>query len=45
MGLLIGGVLGWLGSQIIARVDDYLIEVTITTVLAYGTISWQSIFM
>jgi len=37
MGLLIGGVLGWIGSQIIARIDDYLIEITITTVLAYGS--------
>ncbi len=37
MGLLIGGVLGWIASQIIARIDDYLIEITITTVLAYGS--------
>ncbi|MEQ8223386.1 MAG: cation:proton antiporter, partial [Candidatus Eremiobacterota bacterium] len=37
MGLIIGGILGWIGSQIIARIDDYLIEITITTVLAYGS--------
>ncbi len=37
MGLVIGGVLGWIGAQIIARIDDYLIEITITTVLAYGS--------
>jgi len=35
-GILIGGALGWLVSQIIARVDDYLIETTLTTVLAFG---------
>ncbi len=36
MGVLIGVALGWLASQIIALVDDYLIETTITTVLAFG---------
>ena len=35
-GILIGGALGWLASQVIARVDDYLIETTVTTVLAFG---------
>ena len=34
--VLVGVALGWLASQIIARVDDYLIETTITTVLAFG---------
>lgn len=32
----LGAGLGWLISQIIARVDDYLIETTLTTVLAFG---------
>ena len=35
-GLLIGIGLGWITSQIIARVDDYLIETMLTTVLAFG---------
>jgi len=35
-GLAMGLMLGWLVSQIIARIDDPLIEVTLTTVLAYG---------
>ena len=36
-GLAIGGLLGWLVSLLIARVDDYLIETTLTTVLAFGS--------
>ncbi|MEQ1603401.1 MAG: Na+/H+ antiporter [Pyrinomonadaceae bacterium] len=35
-GLLIGVSLGWVIAQIIARIDDYLIETTLTTVLAFG---------
>ncbi|MGI8554780.1 MAG: Na+/H+ antiporter [Pyrinomonadaceae bacterium] len=35
-GLLIGISLGWITAQIIARVDDYLIETMLTTVLAFG---------
>lgn len=35
-GLAVGAGLGWLASLVIARVDDYLIETTITTVLAFG---------
>lgn len=35
-GLLIGFGLGWLIAQLIARIDDYLIETTLTTVLAFG---------
>lgn len=35
-GLLIGLGLGWVIAQIIARVDDYLIETMLTTVLAFG---------
>lgn len=35
-GLLIGFVLGWLVSQAISRIDDHLIETTLTSVLAYG---------
>jgi CPA1 family monovalent cation:H+ antiporter len=35
-GIVIGLVLGWLVSRLIARIDDYLIETTLTTVLAYG---------
>ncbi|MCX6030343.1 MAG: Na+/H+ antiporter [Chloroflexi bacterium] len=36
-GLVVGLVLGWLIAQLIARIDDYLIETTLTTVLAFGT--------
>ncbi len=36
-GLAVGGLLGWIVSQLIARVDDYLIETTLTTVLAFGS--------
>jgi CPA1 family monovalent cation:H+ antiporter len=36
-GLLVGVGLGWIIAQIIARVDDYLIETMLTTVLAFGT--------
>ena len=36
-GLAVGLVLGWLVSLLIARVDDYLIETTLTTVLAFGS--------
>jgi CPA1 family monovalent cation:H+ antiporter len=35
-GLAIGAILGTLISQMIARIDDYLIETTLTSVLAYG---------
>jgi monovalent cation:H+ antiporter, CPA1 family len=36
-GVAIGTGLCWLVAQLIARVDDYLIETTLTTVLAFGT--------
>ncbi|HWT77331.1 MAG TPA: cation:proton antiporter, partial [Candidatus Methylomirabilis sp.] len=36
-GILVGLGLGWATSLIISRVDDYLIETTLTTVLAYGS--------
>jgi monovalent cation:H+ antiporter, CPA1 family len=35
-GIGIGFGLGWLVAQLIARIDDYLIETTLTTVLAFG---------
>jgi CPA1 family monovalent cation:H+ antiporter len=35
-GLLVGCGLGWIIAKIIARVDDYLIETMLTTVLAFG---------
>ncbi len=35
-GIVVGLVLGWLVSRLIARIDDYLVETTLTTVLAYG---------
>jgi CPA1 family monovalent cation:H+ antiporter len=35
-GTLIGLILGWIISGLISRVDDYLIETTLTTILAFG---------
>lgn len=35
-GVGIGLGLGWIAVQLIARVDDYLIETTVTTVAAFG---------
>jgi CPA1 family monovalent cation:H+ antiporter len=36
-GIAVGLALGWAVAQIIARIDDYLIETTLTTVLAFGS--------
>lgn len=36
-GLAIGAVLGYAIAQLIARIDDYLIEITLTTILAFGS--------
>ena len=36
-GVLVGLALGWMVSWIIARIDDYLIETTLTTILAFGS--------
>ncbi len=36
-GIIVGLVLGWMISRLIARIDDYLIETTLTTVLAFGS--------
>lgn len=33
----VGGLAGFAASQVIARVDDHLVELTISVVLAYGT--------
>ncbi len=35
-GLITGLVLGWIVSQVISKIDDHLIETTLTTVLAFG---------
>lgn len=36
-GVVIGLASGWAVSRLIARIDDYLIETTLTTVLAFGS--------
>jgi len=36
-GLLVGILLGLLSEQLIMRIDDYLIETALTTILAYGS--------
>jgi monovalent cation:H+ antiporter, CPA1 family len=35
-GLVIGFILGWLFSQMISRINDHLLETTLTSVLAFG---------
>jgi len=36
-GAVVGLVLGWVTARVIGRIDDYLIETTLTTVLAFGS--------
>jgi monovalent cation:H+ antiporter, CPA1 family len=36
-GAAIGFAFGWLASEVIDRVDDYLIETTVTTIVAFGS--------
>jgi CPA1 family monovalent cation:H+ antiporter len=36
-GLAVGLALGWVTAQLVAWLDDYLIETTLTTVLAFGS--------
>lgn len=36
-GIVVGFLLGWLASRLIARIDDYVVETTLTTVLAFGS--------
>jgi len=36
-GVVIGLVLGYMVAALIARIDDYLIEITLTTVVAFGS--------
>ncbi len=36
-GILIGLLLGWVFSRMIAQIEDHLVETTLTTVLAFGS--------
>ncbi len=36
-GIVVGLAIGWLTALLIARIDNYLIETTLTTVLAFGS--------
>lgn len=36
-GVIVGLALGYAVAELIARIDDYLIEITLTTVVAYGS--------
>jgi len=36
-GLMVGIGLGWIVSRVISAIDDYLIEITLTTVVAFGS--------
>ena len=35
-GIVVGLILGWMVAVLISRLDEYLIEITLTTVLAFG---------
>ncbi len=35
-GIMVGLALGWIVARLIERIDDYLIETTLTTILAFG---------
>jgi CPA1 family monovalent cation:H+ antiporter len=35
-GVLVGALLGWLAARLIGRIDDHLVEITITACLAFG---------
>ena len=37
LGIALGGALGFAISAIIARIDDALVEITLTTIAAYGS--------
>lgn len=36
-GMLVGGVVGVVANQVFQRIDDYLIETTLSTIVAYGS--------
>jgi CPA1 family monovalent cation:H+ antiporter len=36
-GVIIGLIIGWLVSRVIARIDDHLVETMLTTVVAFGS--------
>jgi CPA1 family monovalent cation:H+ antiporter len=36
-GIIVGLLLGWVVSRLIASIDDHLVETTLTTVLAFGS--------
>lgn len=37
LGIIVGLSLGWIVSLLVARIDDHLVETTLTTVLAFGS--------
>jgi CPA1 family monovalent cation:H+ antiporter len=39
VGALVGGVVGFAGAQLIRRIDDPMIELTLTVIVAYGSFS------
>src|SRR5262249_18429798 len=36
-GVIVGGILGWIVASLLAQIDDYLVETTMTTCLAFGS--------
>jgi CPA1 family monovalent cation:H+ antiporter len=36
-GVIVGLLLGWIALQLIGRLDDYLVQTTLTTIVAYGS--------
>lgn len=43
-GIAVGALLGYAAAQLIARIDDYLIEITITTIAAYASFALAQYF-
>ncbi|MEM7133656.1 MAG: Na+/H+ antiporter [Chloroflexota bacterium] len=43
-GIAVGALFGYLAAQLIARIDDYLIEITITTLAAYASFALGQYF-
>ena len=43
-GALVGGGIGWAISLVMARIDDHLVEITLTTIAAYGAVMTAEAF-
>lgn len=43
-GLAVGALLGYAAARLVAQIDDYLIEITITTIVAYASFALAQYF-